>query len=156
MRSHPDIEALVDALREGVIDAIVTDHAPHDIVSKETTFEAAASGISVFETVFGSLMGLVHAGKLSLAQLVERLTVAPSRILGEHFADLAILKPGTPADLVLFDPDREWTVDVDQFVSKGKNTPLDGATLKGVVMATIFSGEIVYHDGPVGLEAPDG
>jgi dihydroorotase len=145
LRSQVDADALVDGLRERVIDAIGTDHAPHDFVSKETTFEAAASGIGVFETAFGSLMGLVHTGRLSLEQLVERLTGAPARILGERCSDLATLKPGTPADLVLFDPDREWTVDTDRFASKGRNTPLDGAVLRGMVMATVFAGEVVFH-----------
>lgn len=145
LRSQADTDALVDGLREGVIDVIVTDHAPHDFVSKETTFEAAASGISVFETAFGSLMGLVHAGRFSLEQLVEKLTVASARILGEGYSELATLKPGTPADLVLFDPDREWAVDTDQFASKGRNTPLNGATLKGMVMVTVYGGEVVYH-----------
>jgi len=146
LRSQADTEALVDALREGVIDAIATDHAPHDAISKATTFEAAASGISCFETAFGSLMGLVHGGRLSLSQVVEQLTVGPARLLGERYAERATLKEGTVADLVLFDPDREWVVDTNAFASKGKNTPLSGVTLKGKVVGTVVGGELAYAD----------
>ena len=149
LRSREDVDALVDALREGVIDVVATDHAPHDLASKITTFEEAAPGLSVFETAFGSLMALVHNKRLGLAELVERLTAQPARILGERYRGLGTLEPGSPADVVLFDPDREWVVDTSGFASKGKNTPLDGATLKGRVMATIFGGNVVYQDGAV-------
>jgi dihydroorotase len=89
-------------------------------------------------------MGLVHAGEIDLPTLVHRLTVGPARVLGERYTDLATLAVGTPADLVLFDPDEEWTVSAAAFASKGRNTPLDGDTLRGRVKLTIAGGEIAF------------
>jgi dihydroorotase len=106
--------------------------------------EEAAFGISVLETAFGSLMGLVHEGLLDLPTLVHRLTVGPASVLGKRFAEYATLKAGTPADIVLFDPEATWTVDTREFASKGTNTPLDGATMKGRVVLTMAGGQIAY------------
>ena len=86
-------------------------------------------------------MTLVHEGKLPLPVLIERLTAAPANFLG---VGLGSLKTGAPADVTIFDPDAEWVVDSTEFVSKGKNTPLDGATLKGRVVATIVGGAVRY------------
>ena len=144
LRTRYDVEALIEGLKEGVIDIIATDHAPHALTDKQLTYEEAAMGIGVLETALGSLLGLVHAGRLDLPTLVHRLTVAPSQVAGGHFDELVSLREGTPADLVLFDPQEEWTVDVTQFASKGKNTPLDGCTLKGRVKLTIVDGKVVY------------
>jgi dihydroorotase len=146
LRSHADVEALVGALAEGVIDCIATDHAPHDLASKQVTYQEAAFGISVLETALGSLMQLVHQGHLSLGTLIERLTAGPAGILGPAYAGLATLKQGTPADIVLFDPDKEWVVDPREFASKGKNTPLAGTTLKGRVAATLVDGVVVHQE----------
>ena len=142
LRSRADVEAMMKGLRDGVVDFIATDHAPHGIVDKQCTFEEASNGISVLETALGSLMSLVHSGDISLALLVEKLTLAPARFLG---MDLGTLKVGAPADVTIVDPDEEWIVDVDEFASKGRNTPLSGATLKGKVVATIVGGEVVYE-----------
>ena len=144
LRSIRDREALVAALADGTIDAIATDHAPHTYGDKATPFDEAANGISVLETAFGSLMGLVHDGSIDLPTLVHRLTVGPVSVIGDRFAELVTLAEGTPADLVLFDPNEEWQVDVSDFASKGKNTPLDGDTLKGRVKLTIAGGEVVF------------
>ena len=133
-------------LADGVIDCIATDHAPHDLASKQVTYEDAAFGISVLETALGSLMPLVHRGNFSMSTLVERLTVGAARVLGPNFAELATLKVGTPADLVVFDPDYEWVVDPREFASKGKNTPLEGTTLTGKVMLTMVEGRVVFQD----------
>jgi dihydroorotase len=84
-----------------------------------------------------------------LSILIERLTVGPARVLGPAFAELATLKPGTPADVVLFDPDWEWVVDTGEFASKGKNTPLEGTRLKGYVVATLVEGRAVFQDSNV-------
>ena len=146
LRSQQDADALVRGLAEGIIDCIATDHAPHDLASKQATYQEAPSGISVLETALGSVMQLVHQGSLTLATLVERLTVGPARVLGSSFARLATLEPGTPADIVIFDPDREWVVDPREFQSMGKNTPLAGTTLKGRVVATLVEGQVVYQD----------
>jgi dihydroorotase len=90
-------------------------------------------------------MQLVHEERISISTLIERLTIGPARILGPNFTDLSTLKAGTPADLVLFDPNRDWTVDPEEFASKGKNTPLAGITLKGRVVATLVAGQIVFQ-----------
>ena len=146
LRSRSDVEALIEGLAEGVIDCIATDHAPHEVASKEVTYQDASFGISVLETALGSLLSLVHDGRISLSTLVDRLTVGPARVLGPSFEKYATLEAGSPADLVLFDPDAEWTVDTRQFVSKGRNTPLDGVSLKGKVVATMVEGRMVHQD----------
>ena len=151
LRGRADVNALVDALADGTIECIATDHAPHDTVSKQVTYQDAAFGISVLETALGSSLQLVHEGRIGLTTLIERLTVGPARVLGPDYAPLASLAPGTPADLVLFDPLAEWTVDASKFASKGKNTPLDGVKLRGRAFATIAGGEIVYLSEELGV-----
>jgi len=146
LRGRKDVEALAEGLAEGVIDCIATDHAPHELVSKQVTFNEAAFGISVLETALGSSLQLVHSGKLTLNTLVERMTVGPARVLGPAFDEFATLEPGTPADIVVFDPDLEWEVDSRNFASKGKNTPLDGTVLKGKVVTTMVEGKIVFTE----------
>ena len=146
LRSGKDAAALAAGLADGVIDCVATDHAPHDVACKLVTYQDAAFGISVLETALGSLLGLVHDGLIGLPTLVERLTVGPSRVMGGRFDDLASLKAGTPGDVVIFDPNREWTVDPMEFASKGRNTPLAGKTLKGRVAATLVAGKVVYQD----------
>ena len=145
LRAQRDVDILVSALAEGVIDCIATDHAPHDLTSKQVTYQDAAFGISVLETALGSLLQLVHTNKLSMGAMVDRLTNGPARVLGESYSHLASLQPGTTADLVLFDPEQEWTVDTSEFESKGRNTPLEGTTLKGRVVATFASGRVIYQ-----------
>ena len=147
LRARTDMEAMVEALVDGTIDMIATDHAPHGSVEKLTTLDEAAFGISVLETALGSLMSLVHGGALTLPTLIERLTAGPARFLG---VDLGTLKPGSPADVTIFDPDDEWTVDTSRFASKGRNTPLDGTKLRGRVTATLAGGRVVYHDEAAG------
>ena len=147
LRARADVEAMVEALGDGTVDLIATDHAPHGPAEKLTTLDEAAFGISVLETALGSLMSLVHDGALTLPALIERLTAAPARFLG---ADLGTLKRGSPADVTIFDPDAEWTVDAGRFASKGKNTPLDGTKLRGRVTATLAGGRVVHHDEAAG------
>jgi len=146
LRGDGDVEALIEGLADGVIACIATDHAPHDLASKQVTYQDAAFGISVLETALGSLMRLVHEDRLTLSTLVERLTAGPAQVLGSDFHNLATLRAGTPADLVIFDPDREWVVDPAEFASKGKNTPLEGTTLKGRVAATLVDGQVVFPE----------
>ena len=141
LRSRRDVEALVQGLKDGTVDFIATDHAPHSAVEKQCTFEEAANGISGLETALGSLMSLVHAGDVPLPLLIEKLTNAPAGFLG---LESGTLKSGAPADVTVFDPDAEWVVNAAGFASKGKNTPLDGATLRGRVLATIVGGEVKY------------
>jgi dihydroorotase len=142
LRTDSDVAALINGLKDGTIDIIATDHAPHTTNDKLCEFGTAASGISGLETALGSLMGLVHAGKISLPLLVAKLTSEPARFLGGRFGSLT---PGNTADVVVFDPDLEWTVDAEKFASKGKNTPLDGLKLKGKVIFTVYGGKIVYR-----------
>ncbi len=156
LRARHDIDALVAALAEGVIDCVATDHAPHDIVAKQVTYQDAAFGISVLETALGSVLQLVHSGRLTLSRVVASLTSGPAGVLGRDHGVLSSLSPGTPADIVLFDPDLEWTVDASQFASKGKNTPLDGSLLKGKVMATIAAGRLVYRSSDIRSESTTG
>jgi dihydroorotase len=144
LRTKQDTKALLRGLNDSVIDIIATDHAPHTEADKKCEFALAAFGISGLETALGSLMGLVHTGELSLNTLIAKLTSEPARIL--RFEKLGTLEIEAPADITIFDPDKEWTVDTRLFASKGKNTPLAGSTLKGKVMATLFHGKPVYID----------
>lgn len=145
LRTEADVEALIKGLKDGVIDAIATDHAPHTAADKDREPELAASGISGFDTAFGCLMGPVHRGEISLAQLISKLTCEPARVIGRG-GELGTLKVGAPANVVVVDPDREWTVDSRSFASKGKNTPYHGCRFKGKVMATIANGRLVHVD----------
>ena len=144
LRTQDDVDAVVEGLADGTIDMIATDHAPHATVDKECTYQEAAHGISNIETAFGSCMVPVHAGRLALEALIERMTAAPARFLG---MDLGSLKPGFPADVVVLDPAAAWSVDPSAFFSKGKNTPLAGTSLKGRVMTTVYAGEVVHEAG---------
>ncbi len=147
LRSLEDVAALVAGLKDGTIDAIATDHAPHALVDKECEYGLAASGISGFETAFGSLMGLVHRGDLDLKTLLSLLPGGPARILKPAgISGLGTLQVGAPADVAIFDPDAEWVVEPESFASKGKNTPLAGATLKGKVVATVYGGKVVHAE----------
>ena len=146
LRSAWDVAACVAGLADGTIDCVATDHAPHDRVSKECTYEEAAFGISVLETALGTLLAVVRGGGISLATMVERLTAGPARALGPGFASYGSLAPGTPADITVFDPAARWTVDAAQFASLGRNTPLDGVELQGRVAATLVGGRIVFEE----------
>ena len=155
LRSRLDAVALVEALADGTIDCIATDHAPHDVASKQVTYQDAAFGISVLETALGSALQLVHDGRISLLSLVERLTVGPANVLGAGYGPLATLAAGTPADLVIFDPGVEWTVDATEFASKGRNTPLDGAKLRGRALATILGGKFTFLSEDLKIQETD-
>ena len=156
LREQEDIDALVAALRDGVIDAVATDHAPHATIDKEIEFDLAAPGISGLETAFGLTMSVVHAGQFELPALIARLTAGPVRAWGldRHpgLEGLGTLAPGAPGDLVVLDPDAEWTVEPTEFASLGRNTPLAGRTLRGRVVATVYGGAVVHRlDGVAAL-----
>ena len=147
IRSQEHVDALVDALREGLIDAIATDHAPHTVEDKAGGFANAAPGISGIETTFGLLMTtLVHTGRLDLPTLIARLTIGPAGIIGARADGLGLrgLTTGAAADIVVLDPDRAWTVRAEDFASLGKNTPLEGCALRGMVTHTFVEGQQVY------------
>ncbi len=146
LRTAADVQALIQGLKDDIIDIIATDHAPHTEVEKLCEFAQAPFGISIFETALGSLMSLVHDGKLGLEILISKLTCGPAAVIGDKFGKLGTFSIGSPADVILIDPDREWLVDPRQFASKGKNTPLAGEKLKGRIMATFYQGKLVYQD----------
>jgi dihydroorotase len=150
LRTEKDTEALLQGLKEGVIDAIATDHAPHTTQDKASEFYLAAFGISGLETALGVLLTLVHSGKLDIITLISKLTAEPAKVLPLP-QDLGTLKVGTLADVTIFDPEAEWLVNPDLFASKGKNNPWAGCSLKGKVMATVVGGEVVYRDDAVRL-----
>jgi len=145
LRTEADRRAVLQGLREGTIDIIATDHAPHASHDKEREPACAAAGISEFETALGCLLGLVHSGELRLDTLISRLTRDPARILGKE-EELGRLHPGRPANLTLIDPERLWTVDPRNFLSKGRNTPFAGRKVKGKVVLTVAHGVVVYRD----------
>jgi dihydroorotase len=147
LRGRADVEALVAGLADGTIDAIATDHAPHAVVDKLCEYDEAAFGISGFETALGALLALVETGAVSLRRVVEALTVGPRRVLGDlaGCASPGRIAAGCPADLVLFDPSDPWTVDPERFLSKGKNSPLDGLRLPGRVVLTLVAGKVAYR-----------
>jgi dihydroorotase len=142
LRSPEDVAAIKEGLRDGTIDIIATDHAPHDHVSKDVEFDMASSGISGLETALGLSLALVHAGVLDLTGLLAKMTVNPSRLLNLPYG---VLAPGKAADLIIFSDTAEWTVDKNAFASKGRNTPFHGMTLKGKNLVTIVGGKIVYN-----------
>jgi dihydroorotase len=152
LRSEEDVQALIAGLKDGVIDAIATDHAPHTLADKNCGLELAAFGISGFETALGCLMSLVHQGEISLTQLISKLTCEPAKVIGRN-GELGTLKAGAPANITIFDLDREWIVDSRNFASKGKNTPYDGYKFKGKVMATIANGRMAYIDDSLSCPA---
>jgi dihydroorotase len=154
LRSRRDIEALLDGIVDNTIDAIATDHAPHAAVNKTCEYGLAACGISGLETALGLLLTLVHSGSLDMMSIVAKLTEGPAQVLGRSPSSL---RPGARANLVVFDPEHNWTVDTSQFVSKGKNSPLHGQRLKGQVMLTMMDGDIIFRReafGSVGMGAP--
>ena len=148
LRTPRDLQALREGLRDGTIDAIATDHAPHTSVDKLCEFGLAAFGISGMETALGSLLALVHSGELELSLLISKLTTEPAKIIRRSGlpADLGTLKIGAPGDITIFNPNLDWEVNPDVFLSKGKNTPLAGCVLKGKVIATVVGGEVAYKD----------
>jgi dihydroorotase len=151
LRTERDVEALIEGLNDNTIDIIATDHAPHTQADKRQPFDLAPFGISGFETALGSLMGLVQQGDISLVTLINKLTAAPARILGHKYG-LGTLAVGSSADVTIFDPNLEWTVEPKDFASKGENTPFAGERLRGKVMMTIYGGKIVYKDAALKIK----
>jgi len=149
LRTRQDNQALIQGLNDNIIDIIATDHAPHTEADKQREFTHAAFGISGFETALGSLVSLVHDGQLTLSFLISKLTSEPAKLIGDRYGKLGTLSIGAPADVTIFDPNKEWLVDTSDFASRGKNTPLAGSTLKGKVVATIFGGNLVYRDDAI-------
>ncbi|MCL5063100.1 MAG: dihydroorotase [Nitrospiraceae bacterium] len=139
LRTQKDVEAIIKGLKDGTIDAIATDHAPHHRDEKLQEFDKAPSGISGFETALSLSLRLVYEGILTMSQLVEKMALVPARILG---IDAGTLKVGFDADIAIVDMNKEFKVESEKFLSKGKNTPFEGWTLKGMPVITICKGKV--------------
>ena len=145
LRTSRDVAAVLAGVKDGTIDCIVTDHAPHTAEEKARGLEKAPSGMVGLETSLGiTLTQLYHTGEMTLPEIIAKMTVNPARILN---LDCGRLSAGSAADLTIFDPNEEWVVDAERFASKGRNTPFNGKTLKGKVKYTIVGGKIIYQDG---------
>src|SRR5271163_3035019 len=141
LASREDREALIAGLADGTVDAIATDHAPHEPALKDVEFDKAPFGILGFETALAlSLEQLVHTGRLSLIRMVELFTTGPARVLGIERKIAA----GQPADLTIFSTTHEWIYDVKQSPSKSRNSPFDAHAFKGAAIATIVGGKFTH------------
>ena len=143
LRTAWDAGAVLDGIVSGAIDAIATDHAPHPGSEKMQEFEKCPFGILGLETALGlALEYLVHSGKITLSRLVALFTTGPEGVL--HLGR-GTLKPGAPGDVTIFSSDREWTYDVNQSLSKSRNSPFDGRTFRGGPVATVVDGVVVWR-----------
>jgi dihydroorotase len=143
LREPEDREAIRQALKDGTIDAICTDHAPHHYDAKEREFDDAPNGIIGLETALGlAITELVESGLLTLCDLIDRMSTTPARIFKLPGGTLA---PGAPADVTITDPTAQWIVDPARFYSRSRNTPFSGRRLTGRADVTIVRGQVVYQ-----------
>ena len=142
LRTAADVEAIKQALKEGIIDIIATDHAPHQALEKEVPFEQAPSGIIGLESALPISLKLVEEGVLTWSQLVTKMSYAPAKVFNLPGGSL---KPGNLADITIIDPNLSYKIDVTQFYSKGRNCPFNGWEVKGKAIITIIGGNIVYR-----------
>jgi dihydroorotase len=142
LSSREDRDALLEGLADGTVDAIATDHAPHEPALKDVEFDKAPFGILGFETAIGlALEQLVQTKRVSLMRMIELFTTGPARVLGRTLK----LAAGEPADLTIFSLDRPWTYDVKESRSKSRNSPFDAHSFKGGPVATIVAGKFAYR-----------
>ncbi len=141
LRSEADRRAIADGLKDGIIDAIASDHAPHDQDSKRLPFAQAADGIVGLETLLTLSLELYHNGHLPLLEVLGTLTFRPAELLA---LPAGRFKKGAPADLVLFDLDQPWQIEIDNFRSKSKNSPFDGRPVQGRVLRTVVDGRWIF------------
>ncbi len=145
LRSAKDRSAVLDGLRDGTIEVLASDHAPHCDFEKEVEFDQAPFGITGLETELAlSLMHLVHTDRLSLPQMIEKYTAHPARLL--RLPGKGTLAPGSDGDITVFDPDREWTWERRDSASRSRNSPFYGWPLRGKALATIVAGKCVWRD----------
>ena len=143
LRTQRDVESLREAVKDGTIDMIATDHAPHHYDEKEREFADAPNGIIGLETALAvSVTNLVESGHIDFNTLVEKMSCAPARLFGLPGGTLG---KGAVADVTVFDPSRSWVVNPGEFLTKGRNTPYAGMTLKGRAMCTVVGGNIVHR-----------
>jgi dihydroorotase len=145
LRTWDDVQVIREGLRDGTIDVIATDHAPHATQEKQQDFTEAPFGIVGLETALALTLGLVEEGVFSLERAVETLTAAPAAAFGLKKGTLAV---GADADLVIVDQNEQWEIDPSKFRSKSRNTPFAGWKVKGRVKTTIVGGRVVFDDGP--------
>ena len=147
LRSQSDVDAVLEGLKDGTIDMVVTDHSPHAQEEKDREYMYAPSGFPGLETALGIMLtDLVHQGKLDLVTLIERMTAAPARVFKLKAGSLAV---GMPADIAVIDPDLEWVVDDKKFYTKGSHSPFIGRKLKGKAVMTFVDGKLVMKDGEI-------
>jgi dihydroorotase len=145
LRTEADVVAVREALRDGTLDAIATDHAPHGEIDKEREFDLAANGIIGLETAVPLTLRLVREGELEVRRMVELLSVNPARILGVEGGTLSV---GTPADITVIDPEKRFVFTEESILSKSKNSPFLGWELQGKAVMTILAGRITWlQDG---------
>ena len=145
LRTAKDIKGIIAGLKDGTIDAIATDHAPHSAEEKERPLAKAPSGMIGLETSLAiTLTELYHTGRMKLPDLIRRMTYNPASIL--RLPTKGRLSLGSDADITIFDPEEEWTIDPEQFASKARNTPFAGRKVKGKVKYTIVGGNIIYQE----------
>ena len=145
LRSQDHVQAMVEGLKDGTIDAIVTDHSPHAFEEKDREFKFAPNGFTGMETSLGVILtNLYHTGIMTIDEIIEKMSVAPAKILKLDAGNIEI---GKIADLTVIDPEKTWKVDSNKFYSRGKFTPYDGVELKGKAVATIVNGKIVMENG---------
>jgi len=144
LRSAEDVRACREALADGTLDAVATDHAPHSAVEKDLEFDAAANGVVGLETAFAVCLGLVRVGAIPERRLIEAMTAGPARAFGLPGGTLA---RGAAADVAVFDPTAEWVVEPERLHSKGHNTPWKGRRLTGRCTHAIVAGRVVHEEG---------
>ena len=142
LRSREHVDAVLAAMKDGTIDAIATDHAPHHADEKALEFDQAPFGIAGLETAVGLAFDLVHNGLIDLERVVQMCSTNPARIFG--LADRGSLKARAHADVTILDPQLEWVFDVNRSKSKSRNTPFNGRSMHGAAVATIVGGRLVY------------
>jgi dihydroorotase len=144
LRTQADLEALRNGLKDGTLDAVATDHAPHSMAEKEMDLGTAPFGVIGLETAVGVLLTeLVHRKQMPLSTLISALTIRPAQVLGIDRGSLAV---GSAADLAVLDPEADWTVEPQAFASKGANSPFLGWRLKGQVTDLLVAGSVVFRN----------
>jgi len=141
LASREDRDALIAGLADGTVDAIATDHAPHEAALKNVEFDKAPFGVTGFETAIGLALELVHSGQISLMRMVELFTSGPAHIIGKQRR----VAENEPGDLTIFSMEHRWMFRAEDSASKSKNSPFDGRAFRGAPMATVVAGRIAYQ-----------
>lgn len=147
LRSQVDVDAMLEGLKDGTIDAIVTDHSPHAEEEKDVEYRFAPSGFPGLETALGVLLtDLYHTGKITLPEIIEKMTSGPAKVFQ---LNAGVLEEGAAADITIIDPEKSWVVDENEFYTRGTHSPFKGRSLKGKAVMTIVDGKMVMRDGKI-------